>query len=100
MVDWLSPDEAMRYFGVDLPGLEKIVADYNIDADIDLDGQIVAVNAADVKEPLFVEHEKEVGYRPDDEEMHDQFALELANAEQAAKADRDTRINLLKRRVV
>lgn len=66
-MDWMSKDEAKNYFGaVTDEELEEIVADNDLDVELDDEDNIVLVGALQAKEALFKEHEKKFGVRPDD----------------------------------
>lgn len=98
MADWMNPEEAMRYFGVDLEALEALVLEYDIDIDVDDDGNLIAINAADCKEPLFKEHEKHIGHRPDDYRAHEKAVKDVENQEAKEKKERDEkRVKLVSR---
>jgi hypothetical protein len=69
MPNWISADEAIRYFGInpeEIEELERIVVEHHIDVELDEYDFIVRVDADDCKAALFKEHEYEHGYRPDD----------------------------------
>jgi hypothetical protein len=99
MPNWMNPEEAMRYLGVNLERLEQVVLEYGIDVDLDGEGAIELVDADDMKEPLFQEHRNRVGYRPDDEKEQEKAKDKAEKAEVKAKQVRKAKRVKLARRV-
>lgn len=100
MPDWMSPQEAMAYFGgVDLEALEAMVLEYDMDVEVDDDGAIVAIDAADCRDALFPEYEKTHGHRPDDPSAVDKAEKEKEKKEQEEKQTRQAMRSRLVRRV-
>jgi len=99
MPNWMSPNEAMRYFGVDLAELEAIVVNYEIDVEVDSDGVLVWIDADDCKQPLFEEHTLKVGHRPDDWREMLKAKDKVMKEEEKAKQERETQRQDLVHRV-
>jgi hypothetical protein len=65
--NWMTPDEAMRFLGIaSKDELERLVLKNDADVDVDVDGELTMVDADDLREVLYKEHERKVGHRPDD----------------------------------
>jgi hypothetical protein len=99
MPNWMNPEEAMRYLGVNLERLEQIVLEYGVDVDLDGEGAIELVDADDMKEPLFQEHRKQVGHRPDNIEEQEKAKEKAEKAQVRAKQVRKAKRVKLARRV-
>lgn len=99
MPNWLIPDEAMNYFGVDLEGLEDLILEYEIDTEVDDDGKLLLIDADDCKEPLFEEHAKQIGHRPDDWREHEKAEKEHKEKEEKEKQERQVKRSKLTHRV-
>jgi len=92
--------EAMAYFGLtDESELERIVIEYDIDADVNTSGQLIHIDADDAKAALFAEHEIVVGYRPDDEGVKRKLEGRARANAAAAKRRRQARRARLQVRV-
>lgn len=100
MPDWMKPEEAMRYFGVDLVAVEDLAIEYDMDIEVDDEGNLIAVNAADAREALFPEYEKKHGHRPDDYREVEKAQKAQADKEEKEKAERDNRKGKLKEKKV
>lgn len=91
MPNWMNWREAMAYFGVDEPELERIVLEHDVDIETDDNGNIRLVDSRDIKEVLFKEYEKKAGHRPDDPKaMH---AARVKRDEQEKEARRHSRMS-------
>lgn len=100
-MDTLSVKEALRFFGLDdVSDLERIVLEYDIDAEVDDAGGLVAIDAADLREPLFAEHERRHGHRPDDPAAVDRARKDQHRHEEAARRRRADRRERLRERHV
>ena len=86
-----TTEEALRFFGLGnkIEELERIVVEYDLDADFDDAGELILVDVGDVKEALFEEHKRNIGYRPDDPVA---MAREKRNAERREKSALERRI--------
>jgi len=94
---WITPAEALRYFGLgeDVEELERIVIEYHLDAEVDEQGNLTAIDTTEAAEALFAEHERSVGYRPDDPAVAEQIRVEKEAEEiQAKQARQITRSRL------
>jgi len=99
---WLNLDEALRYFGLgdDLDKLEQIVVEYDIDADFDGEGNLIAVDGGpQAAVALFDEHEKIVGHRPDDPKAEAKARKVAEDTEKAKLKRRQTKRQGLIRKV-
>ena len=97
-MDSRSVEEAMRYFGVDdIQELQRIVLEHDIDVEVDDDGALVSI-IGDLKEPLFEEHHRQVGHRPDDPEQMKKAHANQQRRETLARQRREARRELLKAR--
>jgi hypothetical protein len=98
MTDWVSPQEAVQYLGVRPEDLARILRENDIDVELDDAGVVLAIDASDLREPLFEEHRKKVGHRPDDPKHVDRAQKEHEEHQQKAKQDRKAkRVRLAKR---
>jgi hypothetical protein len=91
MPDWMKPEEATSYFGIDLAALQALVLEYDMDVEVDDEGNITALNAADCREALFPEYEKVHGHRPDDPHAREKAEKDQEDKEKKEKAERDAR---------
>lgn len=104
---WMRRKESCRYFGIpdDDSGwdvLNEIVLDYDIDAEMGENGDVIRINANDenVKEALFDRHARRQGHRPDDPEKVAEARREIAAVAEREKQQRTTvREANLKRRI-
>lgn len=85
MQDWMNWKEAMAYFGVDEPELERIVLEHDVDVETDDLGRITYVDTSDIKRVLFKEYEKKLGHRPDDPKAMKAARVRQAKEEQKVK---------------
>ena len=101
MNNWMTPTEAMRFFGMDtVEELEQTIIEFDIEADFNTAGDVIAIECSDLKEALFTRHERQVGYRPDDEvEVARQRSLSVRR-DRDHKKRRDDRRKLLVKRVI
>ena len=101
MAGWMTTEEALRYFGLgdDVDELERIVVEYGLDADFDDDRRITRVDGNDAGDALFAEHEKQIGYRPDDPTAMARVRRNAEQRENRAKAKREEKRTSLVRRV-
>jgi hypothetical protein len=88
MTDWMNPQEATNYLGVRPEDLARIIRENDIDVQLDDDGIVLAIDAADLREPLFEEHRKKVGYRPDDPKHTERAQQEQEDKEKREKEER------------
>lgn len=98
----ISVEQAIASFGlVDEPDpvteLERIVLEYDLDADVDDDGNLLAIDA-DIREAVFEEHRKKVGYRPDDPVAQEKERKREEAERAKAKARRKARREKLRRK--
>lgn len=101
MAGWLNATEALAYFGLgaDVEELERMVIEHGIDVDVDDEGKITRIDAEQSKAALFIEHERRVGYRPDDEAAGRRHRAAAKAAETRARNRRLERRKLLEDRV-
>lgn len=98
MTDWMSPQEAARYLGVRPEDLTRILRERDVDVELDDDGLVLAIDAADLREPLFEEHRKRVGHRPDDPKHMEKAEKENEEKKHKEKQARKAkRVKLAKR---
>lgn len=98
MTDWMNPREAARYLGVRPEDLTRIIRENDIDVELDDYGLVLAVDAADLREPLFEEHRKRVGHRPDDPKHMERAQREHEEKQKKEKQARKAkRVKLAKR---
>jgi len=95
----MNPEEAMNYFGVDLEVLEALVLEHNIDVEVNEQGELVRINADECKQPLFVEHQKKVGYLPDDPKQMEKMKDKTEKDEAKNKVKREVKRSKLVQRV-
>lgn len=92
MTDWITPVEAATYLGVRVEDLPRIINDYDVDVELDDEAVVIALDAADLREPLLEEFKKREGYRPDEperqEEAQQEAQIQEAQAKQARLAKR------------
>jgi hypothetical protein len=97
-MDTLSVPEALRFFGLDdVAELERIVLEHDIDAEVDDDGELVAI-AAELREPLFEEHRRRHGHRPDDPEQVAKAHRAMREFDEEARRRRAARRTRLRER--
>jgi hypothetical protein len=101
MPGWMSRAEALAYFdlGADVAELERIILEHDIDADVDELGRILEVDAEHAKAALFAEHERKVGYRPDDPGAMARERKKARDREDAARRRRRAKRERLAARV-
>lgn len=96
----MSLHEAIRYFGVEsVQEVEDLCLDFDLDVEVDDEGQVVGINPDDAPRALFGLHERTVGHRPDEPER---LAKELNAAklkERKEAEERKKRRGLLKQRI-
>jgi hypothetical protein len=102
---WLDVDEACRYLGLDPfaegaeDELEELVADFDIDCEVDDEGNLVTIDPDGLVEPLMQRYERRFGSRPDDPEVHAR-AVRLHEQQKKRQArNRRNRAQKLHRRV-
>jgi len=88
MTDWITPVEAATYLGVRVEDLPRIIEDYNVDVELDDEAVVIAIDAADLREPLLEEFKKREGYRPDEPERQEEAQQEAQVQEAQAKEAR------------
>ena len=92
MTDWITLVEAATYLGVRVEDLPRIINDYDVDVELDDEAVVIALDAADLREPLLEEFKKREGYRPDEperqEEAQQEAQIQEAQAKQARLAKR------------
>lgn len=100
MADFFTPDEAIRYFGLkSLEDLEEVCADYDLDYDLDKNGNLIGVNAEEARDVLFELHKEKVGHRPDDPEYMKKAEANRKRRESSQRLRREQRKGMLVRRV-
>jgi len=77
--------------------LERIVLEYDLDADVDDDGNLLAITG-DIREAVFEEHRKNVGHRPDDPVAQEKQRKLEQDEREKAKARRMQRREKLRRK--
>lgn len=98
--DFMPAVTAMRYLGIDdLDELERVVVDHDVDVELDGNGLIRAVEMTTLKNALFEEHRRVVGYRPDDPIVGAQNRARIENEREARRVARLQRRGTLERRV-
>lgn len=98
MTDWMNPQEAMAYLGVRTEDLVRIIREKDVDVELDDVGNVLAIDAADLREPLFEKHQQEVGHRPDDPKHVEKAQKDHEEKEKKAKQVRKAkRLKLAKR---
>jgi hypothetical protein len=95
MTDWMKPQEAASYLGVRPEDLTRIIMENDIDVQLDDAGVVLAIDAADLREPLFEEHRKKVGYRPDDLKQQEKAQKEQEEKGEREKEERKSRLEQL-----
>jgi len=96
-----TTEEALKFFGLgdNLEELERIVDEYDLDADFDEEGSLVSVDLSESKEALFEEHRKNVGYRPDDPKAMERERKKVERREREEKLHREQRRVSFKRKI-
>jgi hypothetical protein len=97
MVDWMKPQEAANYLGVRLEDVVALVKDENVETDVVLDdnGTVLAIKAADLREPLFEIHRKKHGHRPDDLKHMEKAEKEYKEKEERERQERQAKLQML-----
>ena len=87
----MNPEEAMRYLGIKhLEQLEDAILDYGVDVDLDDDGNVLEImDPQALREPLFQEHRKKIGHRPDDPKKHAEAKRLAKEKREKEKEDRE-----------
>jgi hypothetical protein len=102
---WMAVDEACRYLGLDPwdlkseDRLEELVVKYDVDVEVDDRGNLLELEPEDLKRVLFSEHERRVGYQPDDEDAVLGAVVSHDRRRRHAKLTRVERRERLRRRV-
>lgn len=66
-MEWMSTEEALQSLAFkNEDELEDFVLEFDLEARVDDSGRITAIQAWDLREPLFTLHERRAGFRPDD----------------------------------
>lgn len=101
MADWMKPEEAANYLGVGLHDVLRLVKDENVETDVVLgeDGTLIAIEAADLREPLFEIHKKKHGHRPDHPEHMEKAKKEHEEKEAREKEERQEKLKQLVKQV-
>jgi len=101
---WFDVDEALQYLGLDPwdpvneDRLEEYIIDYQIEVEVDDEGNLLEIEPTALREVLFDLHQETVGHRPDDpEEQKKAMANEKRKRTNAAKRRRDRRMKLIRR---
>ena len=99
MVDWMKPQEAANYLGIRLEDLPRIILENEIDVELDDDGVVLGLDPADLREPLFEQHRRKVGHRPDDVKQQEKAWKEHEEKEKKEKEARTVKRMKLAKRV-
>ncbi len=95
----MTRDEAIQYLGLkDEAELERVVIAHVVDVELEDDGRIVQV-LDDMREVLFEEHRKKVGYRPDDPDVVAQTQAQVQDEQEQARQARAAKRGKLEARV-
>jgi hypothetical protein len=101
---WLRIDEALMYLGLPLGDegeaeLERIIDEYDIDAEVSDVGRIIGADPQDLQRALLDRYVKKTGHRHDDPKEHLKAMDKLEKDKENRKNDRKQRKVLLKRRM-
>lgn len=99
-MQWMDKEEALQAFAFESEDeLEDFVLEFELEAKINDAGEITAVQAWDLREPLFELHARRVGYRPDDPKAMAQALLEHQERENRELDEHRARRRKLRTRV-